>query len=315
MAQDPQFSQFYAASNYLNPAFAGAAYENRVTLNYRHQWPSIPQAFVSYNAAYDKNIREINSGVGFLMTHDKAGTGGLQFTNLALQFSHQFRLKRDLYLRPAIQYAFTLRSLDYTKLTFGDQLIRNNAPTTIEPINTDVIKYFDFSSGALLYSSTRWVGFSAHHINRPNESLTGNEAGIPVKFSVHGGAKIPIQMGMHKVEDAITAAFNYKAQSKFDQFDVGFYFGRDAVILGLWYRGIPGFKAYEPGYQNNDAVIILVGTEVDNLKIGYSYDITISRLMSNTAGSHEISLTYQWAKNNEEIPLSKQKREVPCPKF
>ncbi|MFM8742085.1 MAG: type IX secretion system membrane protein PorP/SprF, partial [Cytophagales bacterium] len=34
-AQDPQFSQFYAAPLYLNPAFAGSTNQNRVGINYR----------------------------------------------------------------------------------------------------------------------------------------------------------------------------------------------------------------------------------------------------------------------------------------
>ena len=44
LAQDPQFSQFYAAPLYLNPAFAGSAQEARVGINYRNQWPQIDDA-------------------------------------------------------------------------------------------------------------------------------------------------------------------------------------------------------------------------------------------------------------------------------
>jgi len=38
-AQDPHFSQFYAAPLYLNPALAGTSAGNyRVGVNYRDQW-------------------------------------------------------------------------------------------------------------------------------------------------------------------------------------------------------------------------------------------------------------------------------------
>ncbi|WP_287060456.1 type IX secretion system membrane protein PorP/SprF, partial [Algoriphagus sp.] len=40
-AQDPQYSQYYAAPLYLNPAMAGGELTGRVGFNYRNQWPSI----------------------------------------------------------------------------------------------------------------------------------------------------------------------------------------------------------------------------------------------------------------------------------
>ena len=314
-AQDPQFSQFFAAPNYLNPAFAGATFGGRATLNYRNEWPTIPKSFVSYNVAIDANIKSIKSGLGLLLTRDKAGTGGLQFTNVAMQFAHQFTLKKGLYIRPAIQYAYTWRSIDYADLVFGDQLIRNDAPTTVDLINYQKVSYFDFSSGFLLYSNKNWIGASAHHINKPNESLLQDEAGLPIKYSIHGGMKLELEtIGNFTKKDKMNFAANYKAQGKYDQFDLGLYFVHEPVIIGVWYRGIPGLKAYEPGYQNNDAIVLLIGAEIKQLKFGYSYDITISRLVSNTSGSHEISLSYQWA-SKDAPPLSKQKRNVPCPKF
>ena len=40
-AQDPQFSQFYAAPLYLNPGFAGTTPYIRAGANFRSQWPSL----------------------------------------------------------------------------------------------------------------------------------------------------------------------------------------------------------------------------------------------------------------------------------
>ena len=44
-AQDPEFSQYYAAPLYLNPAFAGTSVDHRFIANYRNQWPNISHAF------------------------------------------------------------------------------------------------------------------------------------------------------------------------------------------------------------------------------------------------------------------------------
>ena len=53
-AQDYTYSQFYANPLYLNPAMAGSEYCPRLILNYRNQWPSLPEAFVSYSASFDR---------------------------------------------------------------------------------------------------------------------------------------------------------------------------------------------------------------------------------------------------------------------
>ena len=44
-AQDPQFSQYYAAPLYLNPAFTGSEMLPRIGANYRNQWPGIELDF------------------------------------------------------------------------------------------------------------------------------------------------------------------------------------------------------------------------------------------------------------------------------
>ena len=56
LAQDPEFTQFYANPLYLNPAFAGTARCPRVNLNYRNQWPGISGTYVTYSASYDQHF-------------------------------------------------------------------------------------------------------------------------------------------------------------------------------------------------------------------------------------------------------------------
>jgi hypothetical protein len=58
-------------------------------------------------------------------------------------------------------------------------------------------------------------------------------------------------------------------------------------------------------------VIALIGLQNKNFKFGYSYDVTISKLASNTAGSHELSLQIQF----ECKPKKKKYRTISCPSF
>ncbi|HEY8402229.1 MAG TPA: type IX secretion system membrane protein PorP/SprF, partial [Cytophagaceae bacterium] len=145
------------------------------------------------------------------------------------------------------------------------------------------------------------------------------------KYSLHGGYKFVLEQGPYKKsygkskEKSITPAFMYKMQDKFDQLDLGLYFHYEPLVIGFWYRGLP-VKRYKPGYGNYDAVAVLLGFKQEKFSFGYSYDLTISRLgPTNTAGSHEISLSYviNYYGNDLKKKPKMRRRDmvIPCPKF
>lgn len=85
--QDVQFSQFYAASMYLNPAFTGSSEMTRVGFNFRNQWPSLDQTFVVFSSYADYFIDEKNSGVGLILNGSKESLTGFQNTEIGLLYS------------------------------------------------------------------------------------------------------------------------------------------------------------------------------------------------------------------------------------
>ena len=311
-AQDPQFSQFYAASLYLNPAFTGNTIQDRATAIYRNQWPSIPGAFVSYSFSYDRNLASLNSGVGLMVTRDKAGTAGLNYTNIAGLYAYSVQVSKTMMAKAGVRFSYTTRNYDQTKLIFADQIARGGAQSSVETGINEGVGYEDISVGGMVYTAKFWGGLSFDHVTQPNQSLIGEEANLPLKYSLHGGYKFMIEGSVEDdTKTSITAAANYKAQQKWDQLDLGFYYQKNEVVLGLWYRGIPLLKSYE-NYANNDAIVLLLGLRMKGMGVGYTYDITMSKLAQDTGGAHEISLTYEW-------PRKKKKRRkrffVPCAKF
>lgn len=309
-AQDIHFTQFYASSIYLNPAFTGAGVCSRVSTSYRTQWTGVSEAYSSYLASYDHYIKRHNLGVGFMLGRDVSGSGDLARTLIYPMLAYETRITRELGIRFGLQSGVGISSINFNKLVFGDQIARGgNVPTLEDP--TQSVYYLDLGAGVLAYSSKYWLGFSAHHLNKPNESLIEpNESILPIKYSVHGGYKFLLQ---DDDEKSISAAFNYRGQQKFDQLDIGAYYTQKALNIGLWYRGIPLLKSYQPGYSNHDAIAIIFGVKTDVMSFGYSYDFTISRLSnSDSHGSHEISLSYQFCS------LKNQKGRrilVECPSF
>ncbi|HET6243597.1 MAG: type IX secretion system membrane protein PorP/SprF [Bacteroidetes bacterium] len=313
MGQDMQFTQFYAAQTYLNPAFTGIHGCSKVSSNFRDQWPSIPGSFVSYTFSYDQNLPSLNGSLGVLFTNDKAGSGKLRSTGINLLYAYEVPISKTWMVRAGLQGGINSRNINYNDLIFGDQIARGGAATSIHANNSEMALYADLSTGTVVYSQNYWIGLSAHHLNRPNQSLLNDQSTVPVKYSLHAGTRIQLDEPTNSKDGkyAIYPAFNLKSQGKFDQLDLGLYYGYSVMTLGIWYRGIPLFKAYEPGYSNHDAVALLAGFVVDKLQIGYSYDITVSRLKTSTAGAHEITLNYIFCKANKK----KKRIVVPCPKF
>lgn len=310
-AQDIQFSQFFASSMSLNPAFTGNTVQHRLIGIYRNQWPSIPKSFVSYSFSYDYHLSDQNSGLGIIFTQDKAGTGGLRYTNVGGLYSYYFNINRKLIMRFGTKLSFTSRNYDRSSLRFNDQII-TGSPATVESLEAGV-SYFDANAGVLLHSEKFWVGTALDHLTQPDQSLVGMETNLPLKFSLHGGYKFILVEENSSGEDgtSLTASANYKAQEKWDQLDIRGSINKNAFTFGLSYRGIPGFKKYKDGYSNNDAVVLLLGVQSNKMKIGYTYDITISKLVNNTGGAHEISIIYEWHKKRQR----RKRFFVPCAKF
>ncbi len=315
--QDPQFTQFYANPLYLAPSFAGATQEDRISAVYRNQWPELNNVFVTYSFSYDHYFEEFNSGVGILLMRDVAGSGDLGILNAGVQYSYDIQINEDIHLRPGIHFNYTQQGIDYHKLIWNDQLSSGGTGgTTIEQPPTDPFKPdVDFAASLLGYTERAWFGFAVDHLLRPNYGLYNNNARWPIKYSAFGGYQV-VKKGrlLNPIDETLSLAFYFRHQYVYTQLDLGVYWYKAPLMLGFWYRGIPFFKGSDPNYQKDprgDALAFLVGYKMDQLRVGYSYDFTISNLVSSTGGAHEVSVTYEFKTTRK-----KQKaRMVPCPEF
>lgn len=316
LAQDAHFSRFYSNSLYLAPSFAGSAGINRFAASYRNQWPEIEVGYKTFSVSYDHHFEKLHSGVGILMLKDEAGSGNLSTTNIGLMYNYDFRVTPLVHIRPGMHLMYTQRGIDFNRLIWGDQMsVAGNAPSSGEVVPFSSVGDIDFSASLLSYGDRFWVGFTFDHLLTPNQSLyyeaanDQNQADVPIKFQFFGGTKHVVRETLLRPKPTtIQLAYLYKQQEDFKQLDLGFYYYYSPIVLGIWYRGIPLFN----DFKTNDAIIFLVGLKTDNYNIGYSYDFTVSKLISSSGGSHEISLSYSFGKPAKR----KQPRKmVPCPEF
>ncbi|HOS71888.1 MAG TPA: PorP/SprF family type IX secretion system membrane protein [Bacteroidales bacterium] len=309
-SQDPTFSQFYANPLYLAPSFAGATEDYRFGMNYRNQWPAVPGVFHTYSISFDKFLHNFNSGIGVLATYDVAGSGDLSTTNIGLLYSYDFHISQDWHIRPGVEFKFYYLGLNIYKLVFNSQLTGSGTTPSVYPPPFENVADVDFATSALVYNDRIWAGFTLDHLLVPKTSFYGEEGHVPVKFNLFGGTQILRKTRLKvKLQEVLSVAFNFQKQAKFYQTDAGVYYYRDPLIFGLWYRGIPFVTS-----QAGDAIIGLLGVKTGPFHLGYSYDFTISNLISSTAGAHELSLIYEFTSFSINSPKRKM-RAIPCPEF
>jgi type IX secretion system PorP/SprF family membrane protein len=294
-AQDIIYSQFYAAPLQMNPAFAGNTLAPRVGVNYRNQWPSL-KAYSTYSVSYSQFLEDLNSGIGLMLTTDDAGDGLYKTNRFAVSYAYKLKVNRDFNLKLGLEAGLMQTNVDWNSLIFLDQIDPINGPIDPggSPFPTEEVapldfnrSYFDAAAGILAYGPVFYGGISLKHLSTPDDGIlninTNLYNGLPMRISVHGGAQIPL--GHRNVRDKkafVSPNVLFIRQGDFGQVNGGAYFGLGMFFAGVWYRH---------AFGNQDAVISLVGVKKDLLKIGYSYDATISSLSAvNPGGTHEVSV-------------------------
>jgi len=304
--QDPHYTQFYSSPLFLGPSFAGGIAGYRTVGNYRNQWLGVKDAYQTYSVSWDHNFMSFHSGLGLFIIRDVAGSGNLGNTKAGLLYSYDFTPLPEWHIRPGLGFYLLQTSIDFSMLTFGDQLTSDpRPPTSVVPPGKGSTYDIDVSTSVLMYSDNIWFGTSWDHMLQPVTSFYNDDSRLPFKFSAYGGYRLVLRgFLLSKIEESMTGAFYYRQQGKNKQVDLGIYWYRDPISFGVWYRGIPIAKSY----RKFDALAFMVGYKFQDMSMAYSYDFTISRLGIGSGGSHEISFIYEF-----KVRTKKRWKPIPCP--
>lgn len=316
-AQDPQFSQFYAAPIYLNPALTGQHGKSSFGTNLRQQWPSLNNTLISFSAYIDHFSPGINSGFGFIVNQHKEDLLGLQSLQMGGAYAYNLKLSDTYNFRVGLQGSYLQKNLMFDNLVFGDQLdittgITN--PTTQEQLAyANKVGFASWAVGGMLYRKNIkkrgqfsnqgdwWIGGALHHLNEPDQSISDIEDKVSPKLSIQSGYVISSKRGASDVrttasdfmEISWTFIANWKSQGDFHQLDLGLQYYAEPFVLGVNYRGIPTKKLNS--ITNHESIIMIIGVDVSiDLTIGFSHDFPVSRLSGFTGGSNEISIRWNF---------------------
>ena len=288
--QDAEYSQFYANPLYLNPGFTGTSPTPRLAINYRNQWPQKGSTFVNYSFSYDQFSNKLNGGLGFQFQNNVELNGIVETSSAYLFYSHHVKVNERLFFDVGLEAGMSYKKLDYGTLIFPnmiDQLTGQiGSEQTDQPENASVI-YPDFGVGALGQYDSFFFGFSLMHLSQPDESVfVGDQRGkLPMKITIHAGSRThKLHRGLLSKEFTLSPNVIYQQQGSFKQINLGMYLLEKSLVGGIWYRQNLGTQP--------DAVMIMFGVMRKRFKVGYSYDLTLSKLSNYSTGSHEISLAF-----------------------
>ena len=314
--QDLHFSQYYNTPLLVNPANTGfnPDFDFRAGVNYRNQWASVGSPYKTTSAWGDVKLlgNRIENGwigLGGMLWKDQAGSGSLTGTTGMVSLAYHQMLGYNSLLSGGFSVGYTQKRIDLTKLTFDDQwngVFFDAKIPSFEPFATNQVSYVDLQAGInyAYFASENFyfnAGVSVMHINTPREtffdaSVSNNEISRRYNVFLNASVKVVdtwilnpnVYVSMVGNSREILAGINANR-------DLGDN-GARQLIMGVYYR-------------NNDAIIPLFGYQINDLKMTFNYDATISTLSKSnlTRGAYEISIV------KSGIFPSSQGRQTRCP--
>ncbi len=302
--QRPHYTQYVLNNYIINPAVAGIENYTDVKISHRQQWVGLQDAPVTtyltiqaplkksdfarqtatgFNAsgenprgkAYwlDYTKAEPHAGIGLTIINDR--TGPLNRFAAYGTYSYHLGITDRTSIAMGVSAGVQNMTLNASKLDFGSQFAVDPAVAGSGYLNRISP---DINAGVWLYSAEYFVGLAAQQIIPSKLKFSADTV------SVLGGRLIPhlfLTAGYRlQLNDDISflpstmIRFVHPAPLGVDVNTKLQY--RDYFWVGASYR-------YKDGYAG------MVGLNISNtMNMGYSYDLTTSRLNTVSRGSHEI---------------------------
>lgn len=289
--QDAQYSQYMFNGIYINPAYAGYKQELNIHSFYRNQWTGIKGSPKSMSLAVDAVANNGNVGLALQISSDKLGAQ----SSLAAYANYAYRLQ--IGNSEASRLAFGL-GLGIVQNGFNEDLLD---PIDLEDtrIPSGIQKSIlpDARTGAF-YSSDRWyLGLSVDNLIAQYTAKQNNNAAYYPTPKPHyyltGGVLLPINETV-QLKPSFLLKDDRGGPTSLDV--NAFVLLADKIWLGASYR--TAVKLYDKSYLQKDLDkrnSVVAMTEIyatPQLRIGYAFDYSLSKLAGYSGGSHEISIGF-----------------------
>lgn len=278
--QDPQFTQFMHSKLIYNPGYAGTSNAICANLLYRQQWVNFQGAPQTGLLSFDMPVLPY-LGVGVNIMSDEIGADKTFFGRVAVAYNRVIGQGR---LGAGIDVGMLQKKVNSAWIApepgKDDSSIPGYQATGSSVTNPNLSKItYDLGFG-LFYQipNKMYLGLSSTHL--PAQTLKGG-GDINFKMARHyylvGGYVFAINP-----RNDIGANLKVKSDAATTQVDVNLTYEYDK----FFWVGV--------SYRMEDAIAPMLGVRLLNksLKIGYSYDYTMSKIKGYTSGTHEIMIGY-----------------------
>ena len=278
--QEAMNAQFIMNTLTVNPGYTGYKEVQSFTLNHRSQWVGFKGAPTTNALSFDMALpRNKEMAYGGTVMHDKIGpTSEL---SLSGNVAYRFYVNRNAQLSIGLKGYVGLFQASYTNLNLTSEVFgQEDINFSYDPSNEVII---NFGAGAYYHSEDYFIGLSSprllkNKIDNNNLETYNTIRGrtVPTYYFM-GGYNFHCNMWLDFQPAILTKATLGAPLS------IGLY--GSFLMKSKWRLG--GF------YTIGELGGVMLQMQVsDRLKVGYSFDVAASALISTNLGSHELGVTY-----------------------
>lgn len=270
--QEVMVSQYMFNGLFLNPAYAGSHGYLSSSLLHRAQWMQMDGAPRTSMMALDGSVMNGKMGLGFSIVHDQIGVS--RDLDMAGHYAYHLKLSEHSRLSFGLRAGLSVYSARLSELIYWD----NNDQVFQADIQNQAVGKFGF--GMYWYDRTAFVGLSVPTIYAADGRITSDvgdalDHHFTQHYYLHAGKVWPLNE-VFDIKPSVLVKYMPNAPVQAD------------VNCNLLYKERIWLGA---GYRSGDAIVAMVEYQVTpQMRIGYAYDMTTSRLRSYNHGSHEIML-------------------------
>lgn len=284
--QDPQFTQFMFNKLIYNPGYAGTSKAICGVGQFRQQWSSFTGAPTSIAAAFDMRIPNLPLGVGLNVISDKIGPDQTIFLRIPVAFNHDFDNGASLGIGVDAGIVQKRISADWITPEPGktDPTIPGSYGNALNNPDLNKLSY-DVGFGIMLNKTDNYyIGLSSTHL--PAQVLKGD-----------GSVKFDMERHFYAM-----GGFKFRPTSRFGIMPNLMYksdLAAGALDANLLFSyGLDNWEAWiGPSYRLQAAAGAIIGGKYTTargltVRLGYSYDHTLTSLRTYAGATHEIILGF-----------------------